>query len=81
MSKAILFSKRGCTPCLNVKKFLLSETDLEFIEYDAEKDADKVSEYSIMSTPTLIIGDKRVSGFNPPKIMQLIDEAKGNEQP
>ena len=75
MSKAILFSKRGCTPCSNVKKFILTETELEFIEYDVEKDADKASEYDIMSVPTLIIGDKRTTGFKPHEIMQLINES------
>ena len=76
MSKAILFSKRGCTPCSNVKKFILTETELEFIEYDVEKDADKASEYDIMSVPTLIIGDKRTTGFKPHEIMQLINESQ-----
>lgn len=74
MSKAILFSKRGCTPCLSMKKFILTETDLEYIEYDVEKDADKVQKYGIMTVPTLIIGDKRTTGFNPPEIMNLINE-------
>lgn len=76
MSKAILFSKRGCTPCVNVKKFILSETDLEYIEYDVNADQDKVEEYNIMSVPTLIIGDKRVTGFAPNEIMQLINESE-----
>jgi len=73
MSKAILFTKRGCTPCLNLKKFLLAETDLEFEEYDAEKDIEKLQEYDVMSVPTLIIGDQRTTGFKPQEVMKLIN--------
>lgn len=76
MSKAVLFSKRGCTPCSSLKKFLLTETELEFEEYDVEKNADKAQEYDIMSVPTLVIGGKRVTGFAPYKIMQLINDSK-----
>lgn len=74
MNKAILFSKRRCTPCVNVKKFLLSETDLEYTEYDVEKDSDKAELLDVMSVPTLLIGAKRVTGFKPHEIMKLINE-------
>lgn len=73
MSKAMLFTKRGCTPCLSLKKFLLAETDLEFEEYDAEKDIEKLQEYDVMTVPTLIIGDKRITGFKPQEVMKLIN--------
>lgn len=74
MDKAILFSKRGCTPCTNLRRFLLSETDLEYMEYDVDKDVDIAKEYGIMSVPTLIIGDKRTTGFNPPEVEKLINQ-------
>lgn len=76
MSKAILFTKRGCTPCSSLKKFLLTETELEFEEYDAEKNEEMLQKYNVMSVPTLIVGDKRTTGFKPHEIMQLINETK-----
>lgn len=76
MSKTTLFTKRGCAPCSNLKRFLLTETELDFDEVDIEQKPDAVEEYGIMSVPTLIIGDKRTTGFKPHEVMQLINESK-----
>lgn len=76
MTKPILFTKRGCVPCSNLKRFLLTETELDYKEIDIEKEPQKLEEYDIMSVPTLIIGDKRVTGFSPHEVMKLINESK-----
>lgn len=74
MSKPILFTKRGCVPCSNLKRFLLTETELDFEEVDIEQNPNTVEEYDIMSVPTLVVGDKRVTGFNPPEVLKIINE-------
>lgn len=76
MGKAILFTKRGCTPCANLTKFILTETDLDYEEIDVEENPDIIDKYGIMSVPTLIIGDSRTTGFNPPEVMKLINDNK-----
>ncbi|PXY54529.1 glutaredoxin family protein [Virgibacillus profundi] len=76
MSKPILFTKRGCVPCSSLKRFLLTETELDYEEIDVDKEPQTLEEYDIMSVPTLIIGDKRVTGFVPHEIIQLINEAE-----
>lgn len=73
MTKPILFTKRGCTPCSSLKRFLLTETELEYEEVDIEENPDVAEEYSVMSVPTLIIGDKRTTGFKPPEVMEIIE--------
>lgn len=74
MTKSILFTKRGCVPCSSLKRFLLTETELEYEEIDIDKNPQALEEYDIMSVPTLIIGDKRTTGFNPPEVLKLISE-------
>ncbi|WP_405101731.1 glutaredoxin family protein [Oceanobacillus sp. FSL H7-0719] len=76
MNKPILFTKRGCVPCSNLKRFLLTETELDYEEIDVDKEPQALKEYDIMSVPTLIIGDKRTTGFDPHDVMQLINEVK-----
>ncbi|HLR39505.1 MAG TPA: glutaredoxin family protein [Jeotgalicoccus sp.] len=76
MTKPILFTKRGCVPCSNLKRFLLTETELDFDEIDIEANPKSVEENDVMSVPTLIIGDKRITGFNPPQVMSAINEYK-----
>lgn len=73
MDKAILFTKRGCTPCSNLKRFLLTETELKYEEVDIEANPNIVEEYGVMSVPTLVVGDKRTTGFKPHEVMQIIE--------
>lgn len=74
MTKPILFTKRGCVPCSNLKRFLLTETDLDYEEVDVDKNPQALEEYDIMSVPTLIIRGKRTTGFKPHEVMRLINE-------
>lgn len=76
MNKPILFTKRGCVPCSNLKRFLLTETELDYEEIDVDKKPQALKEYDIMSVPTLIIGGSRVTGFAPHEVMRLINDAK-----
>lgn len=73
MTKSILFTKRGCTPCSSLKRFLLTETELDFEEVDIEEHPNIVEEHDVMSVPTLIVGDKRTTGFKPHEVMQIIE--------
>lgn len=78
MTKPILFTKRGCVPCSNLKRFILTETELDYEEVDADKDPQILEEYGVMSVPTLIIGDKRTTGFKPHEVMQLINDTEND---
>lgn len=80
LSNVILFSKRACTPCMQLKRYIVGETELEYTEYDIEASPEKVEEYGIMSVPVLLLVDDngkeiaRSTGFNPPQVQEIIKQ-------
>jgi len=75
--KIVLFTQPDCPPC-QVLKMLLTEKGAVFEERDITRDPDAVREltekYKSHSTPTLVIGDEVLIGFDPDRIDRILDE-------
>jgi glutaredoxin-like YruB-family protein len=75
MAKIVLFTQPGCPPCNTVKAFL-SGRGIEFEERDISIDEsalqDLVYKYQSRSTPTLIIDDEVMIGFDPERLNELL---------
>jgi len=73
--KVVLFTQPDCPPCHIVKLFL-SERGVEFVERDIKKDPEAVRDlaeiYKSHSTPTLVIGDEVMIGFNPERLDAIL---------
>jgi glutaredoxin 3 len=69
--KLTLFSRPDCPPCDWLKDWL-RERNLAFEEHDVSTDKiavfTLVRQYQSQSTPTLVIGDQVLIGFEPEKI-------------
>jgi glutaredoxin-like YruB-family protein len=76
-SKILLFTQPDCPPC-QVLKMLLTEKGAVFEERDITRDPAAVREltekYKSHSTPTLVIGDEVLIGFDPERIDKILDE-------
>jgi glutaredoxin-like YruB-family protein len=75
--KVVLFSHPDCPPC-QVLKMLLEEKGITFEERDITRDPSAVRElmekYNSHSTPTLVIGDEVLIGFNPERLDEILGE-------
>ena len=75
--KVVLFSHPDCPPC-QVLKMLLEEKGVAFEERDITQDPSAVREltekYHSHSTPTLIIGDEVLIGFDPARIDKILGD-------
>jgi len=75
--RVVVFTQPDCPPCIVVKMFLI-EKGVVFEERDITVDADAVREltekYGSHSTPTLIIGDEVMIGFNPERLDEILGE-------
>ncbi len=69
--KLTLFTRPDCPPCEWLKTWL-RERNLQFDEHDVSTDKiavfTLVRKYRSQSTPTLIVGDQVLIGFEPEKI-------------
>ena len=75
--KIVLFTQPDCPPCLVLKMFL-TERGVTFEERDITRDPDAVRDltehYKSHSTPTLVIGDEVLIGFDPDRIDEILGE-------
>ena len=75
--RVTLFTQPDCPPCHIVKLFL-SERGVEFEERDIVRDPaalrDLTDTYHSHSTPTLVIGEEVMIGFNPERLDEILDE-------
>ncbi len=73
--KVVVFTQPDCPPCHVVMAFL-SERGIAFEERDVTRDPSAVEElvqkYKSHSTPTLLIGDEVMIGFDPDRLDQLL---------
>lgn len=73
--KIIVFTQPDCPPCRSAKVYL-ADKGLEFEERDvtADKDAvrDLVETYQSRSTPTIVIGENVMIGFDPEELDQIL---------
>ena len=76
-TKITLFTQPDCPPC-QVLKLFLEEKGLEFEERDITLDPGAAQEltekYKSHSTPTLVIGQEVLIGFNPERIDEILGE-------
>ena len=76
-SKVIVFTQQDCPPCGWVKNFL-SERGVEFEERSIDSGFAVVREltqtYKSQSTPTVIIGDQVLIGYDPERLVQLLGQ-------
>lgn len=75
--KVMIFTHPDCPPCHIVKLFL-TEKGVVFEERDITLDPGAVREltekYGSHSSPTLIIGDEVMIGFNPERLDEILGE-------
>ena len=71
----VVFTQPGCPPCRTVKAYL-SARGIEFEERDVSCDPnavrDLVETYQSRSTPTLVIGQEVMIGFDPERLDELL---------
>jgi glutaredoxin len=76
-SKVIVFTQQDCPPCGWVKKFL-SERGVAFEERSIDSGFAVVQEltqtYKSQSTPTVVIGDQVLIGYDPERLVQLLGQ-------
>jgi glutaredoxin-like YruB-family protein len=75
--KIVLYSHPDCPPCQIVKMFL-EEKGVAFEERDVAADPAAVRElaekYHSHSTPTLVIDEEVMIGFNPERLDEILGE-------
>ncbi len=73
--KIIVFTQPDCPPCWSVKVYL-ADKGLEFEERDVTEDQEAVRElvetYQSRSTPTIVIGENVMIGFDPEELDQIL---------
>ena len=75
--KVLLFTQPDCPPCFIVKTFL-EVMGVEFEERDISRDQSAVEEmtqkYGSNSTPTVVVGEQVLVGFNPERLDKILAE-------
>jgi glutaredoxin-like YruB-family protein len=75
--KVLIFTQPDCPPCQVVKLFLEGK-GIEFEERDITADPAAVREliekYHSHSTPTLVIGEEVMIGFDPVRLDEILGE-------
>jgi glutaredoxin-like YruB-family protein len=75
--RVILFTQPDCPPCHIVKLFL-TERGIPFEERDILRDPtarrELMEKHHSHSTPTLVIGEEVMIGFNPERLDEILDD-------
>jgi glutaredoxin len=72
--RVILYGQPGCPPCSAAKRFLTS-LKVPFEYKDVTADHSTLSELARLnsrSTPTIVVGDEVMIGFDPGRLEQLL---------
>ncbi len=74
--KVIVYSSSGWAACNQTKEFL-SQKGITFTEINISEKPEAMEEMiqkagGTMATPTVVIGDEVVVGFNPKRLMELL---------
>jgi glutaredoxin len=76
-SKVIVFTQQDCPPCGWVKNFLV-QRGVEFEERNIDSGLSVAREltqkYKSQSTPTVVIGEQVLIGYDPERLLQLLDQ-------
>ena len=74
--KVIVFTQQDCPPCVWLKNFLL-QRGVEFEERCIDSGISIAREltqtYKSQSTPTVVIGDHVLIGYDPDRLVQLLE--------
>ena len=75
--KVIVFTQQDCPPCDWVKNFL-TERGVDFEERSIDSGSAAAREltqkYRSQSTPTVVIGDQVLIGYDPERLVQLLGQ-------
>jgi len=74
--KVLIFTQPDCPPCFVVKT-LLECMGVDFEERDISRDQSAVEElmsYGSHSTPTVVVGEEVLVGFNPERLDKMLAE-------
>ncbi|HZG61279.1 MAG TPA: glutaredoxin domain-containing protein [Anoxybacillus sp.] len=73
--KVTVYTQPDCPPCKVVKEFLRHH-QIDFEEFDVSKDKAArhrlINVYRSYSTPTIVIGDEVVTGFDLPALEKIL---------
>jgi len=75
LKDVIMFTTQTCPSCKIAKQFLF-QNKIQFEQKDINVDAkarEELRRRSISGVPTFLIGKDFVTGFNPAKILKLVD--------
>ncbi len=76
-TKVIVFTQQDCLPCGWVKNFLAAR-GVKFEERSIDSGLAVVREltqkYQSQSTPTVVIGDQVLIGYDPERLVQLLGQ-------
>ena len=72
--RVILYSQPGCPPCYAARHFLTSrEVPFEYKDVTADPSAlRELVKLNSRSTPTIVVGDEVMIGFDPGRLEQLL---------
>ncbi len=71
--KVVMYTAAWCGICKKAKKHF-QKNGIDYVTYDVEKSRSGKRDYKLLkarSVPIIIIGDKRMNGFNPAKFDRL----------
>ncbi len=75
MKDVIMYTSQTCSSCKVAKNFLF-QNKIQFEQKDINVDAkarEELLRKNISGVPTFLIGKEYVTGFNPTKILKLVD--------
>jgi glutaredoxin 3 len=79
--KVAVYTQPDCPPCKVVKEFLRHH-QIEFEEFDVSKDKAArnrlINVYQSYSTPTVVVNDEVVAGFDLSALEKLLELSKNN---
>ena len=76
MNSIIVYTQNDCPPCKIIKMFL-SEFGFSFTEKNINEDEQSKRElteiYNSFSTPTIVIGEEVITGFNLERLKEVLN--------
>ena len=77
MKKVVIYSQPGCPPCDWVKTYL-TERGVPFTVRDVTSDfsaqRELVGKYKSRTTPTVVVGEDVMIGFDPDRLEEMLAE-------
>lgn len=73
--RVVLYSQPGCPPCTAAKSYLKSrgvEFEYKDVSVDSEALLELTVRYQSRSTPTIVVGDAVMIGFEPEKLDAML---------